>query len=139
MIIVTLFTLKGMLRWLIQRIKAVLLYIVYVILFVDTVNTKIKACNALNAMIVKAVNATVKTHPHIPAHNFLNIQLIFNPQKVLERLYHQCYICQYCRYKTRISNAFNDIYVDTVDTKHIHTFLPITFLIFNQFSIHKKF
>ena len=35
--------------------------------------------------------------------------------------------------------AFNAIYVDTVDTKHIHMFLPITFLIFNQFSIRKKF
>ena len=53
--------------------------------------------------------------------------------------YHQYYICRYCRYKTRISNAFNAIYVDTVNTKHIHTFLPITFLIFNGFSIHKKF
>ena len=31
------------------------------------------------------------------------------------------------------------IYVDTVNTKHIHRFLPITFLMFNQFSIHKKF
>ena len=38
-----------------------------------------------------------------------------------------------------ISNAFNAIYVDTVDTKHIYTFLPITFLIFNGFSICKKF
>ena len=38
-----------------------------------------------------------------------------------------------------ISNAFNAIYVDTVDTKHIHTFLPITFSIFNGFSIRKKF
>ena len=45
---------------------------------------KIKACNALNAMFVETVNTTVKTHPHIPAHNFLNIQPIFNPQKVLE-------------------------------------------------------
>ena len=61
-----------------------LLYIVYGILFVDTVDMKIKACNALNAMFVETVNTTVKTHPHIPAHNFLNIQLIFNPQKVLE-------------------------------------------------------
>ena len=57
-----------------------LLCIEYGILFVDTVNTKIKACKALNA-----------------------------------------------------------IYVDTVDTKHIHTFLLITFLIFNGFSICKKF
>ena len=53
--------------------------------------------------------------------------------------YHQYYICQYCLYKTRISNAFNAIYVDTVDTKHIHTFLSITFLILNGFSIRKKF
>ena len=83
MIIVTLSvvcTLKGMSRWLIQRIKAMLLCIEYGILFVDTVDTKIKACNALNA-----------------------------------------------------------IYVNTVNTKHIHTFLPITFLIFNGFLIHKKF
>ena len=61
-----------------------LLCIEYGILFVDTVNTKIKACNALNAMFVKTVDTTVKTHPHIPAHNFLNIQWIFNLQKVLE-------------------------------------------------------
>ena len=40
-------------------IKAMLLYIVYGILFVDTVNTKIKACNALNAMFVKTVDILV--------------------------------------------------------------------------------
>ena len=73
-----------MLRWLIQRIKAMLLCIEYGILFIDTVDTKIKAYNALNAMLVETVDTTVKTHPNIPAHNFLNIQLIFNPQKVLE-------------------------------------------------------
>ena len=149
MIIVTLSvvcTLKGVSRWSIQRIKAMLLCIEYVIFFVDTVDTKIKACNALNAMFFETVDTTVKTHPHIPAHNFLNIQQIFNPQKSFGKLrlrdfqpYHQYYICRHCRYKTRISNAFNAIYVDTVDTKHIHTFLPITFLIFNGFSIRKKF
>ena len=53
--------------------------------------------------------------------------------------YHQYYTCRHCRHKTMISNAFNAIYVDTVDTKHIHTFLPITFLIFNGFSIRKMF
>ena len=61
-----------------------LLYIMYGILFVNTVDTKIKACNALNAMFVETIDTTVKTHPHIPAQNFLNIQPIFNPQKVLE-------------------------------------------------------
>ena len=77
-------TLKGMSRWLIQRIIAMLLCIEYGILFGDTVDTKIKACNALNVVFVETVDTTVKTHPHIPAHNFLNIQWIFNPQKVLE-------------------------------------------------------
>ena len=83
MIIVTLsvvHTLKGMSRLLIQRIKAMLLCIVYAMFFVNTVDMKIKACN-----------------------------------------------------------AFNAIYVNTVNTKHIHTFLSITFLIFNRFSIRKKF
>ena len=41
--------------------------------------------------------------------------------------------------KIKARNAFNAIYVNTADTKYIHTFLPITFLIFNRFSIHKKF
>ena len=36
-----------------------LLYIVYGILFVNTVNTKIKACNALNAMCVETVDTGV--------------------------------------------------------------------------------
>ena len=71
-------------RWSIQRIKAMLLSIEYGILFVDTVDTKIKTYNALNAMFVETVHTTVKTHPHIPAHNFLNIQQIFNLQKGLE-------------------------------------------------------
>ena len=61
-----------------------LLCIEYAMLFVDTVDMKIKARNALNAMFVETVDTTVKTHPHIPAHNFLNIKPIFNPQKGLE-------------------------------------------------------
>ena len=52
-----------------------LLCIEYGILFVDTVDTKIKACNALNAMFVETVDTTVKTHPHIPVHITF---LIFN-------------------------------------------------------------
>ena len=50
-----------------------LLCIEYGILFVDTVDTKIKACNTLNPMFVETVDTAVKTHPHICAHNFLNI------------------------------------------------------------------
>ena len=36
-----------------------------------------------------------------------------------------------CENSTLYTVASNTIYVDTVDTKHIHTFLPIIFLIFN--------
>ena len=71
-------------RWSIQRIKAMLLYIVYGIFFVDIVDMNIKARSALNAIFVETVDTTLKTHLHIPAHNFLNVQLIFNPQNVLE-------------------------------------------------------
>ena len=49
-------TVKGMSRWLIQMIKAMLLCIEYGILFVDTVNMKIKACNALNAIFHDTLN-----------------------------------------------------------------------------------
>ena len=95
-----------MLRWSIQRINAMLLCIVYAILFVNIVDMKIKARNALNAMLVGIVNATVKTHPHIPTHNFLNIQSIFNLKKVLEswdwgifKYTIKYYICWHCWYK----------------------------------------
>ena len=40
-------------------IKAMLLYIVYGILFVNTVNMKIKLCNALNAMFVETADTLV--------------------------------------------------------------------------------
>ena len=49
-------TVKGMSRWSIQRIKAMLLCIEYDIFFFDTVNMKIKVCNALKAMFVKTVD-----------------------------------------------------------------------------------
>ena len=83
-----------------------LLCIEYGILFVNTVDMKIKACNALNAMFVKTVNTTVKTHPHIPVHNFLNIEPIFNLKKVLES------------WDWGLStHIINTIYVNTVNTR----------------------
>ena len=52
-----------------------------------------------------------------------------------------CMLCMLTllRQSIKACNAFNAMYVHTVDTKQIHTFLPITFLIFNQFLIPKKF
>ena len=99
----------------------------------------------MHSMLYRSKQSTQYISTHF-CPNFLNIQLIFNLPKVLESwdwgLFNHTikyYICQYCQYKTRISNTFNAIYVDTVNTKHIHTFLPITFLIFNRFSICKNF
>ena len=43
----------------IQRIKAMLLCTEYGIFFVNTVDTKIKACNVLNAMFVETVDTLV--------------------------------------------------------------------------------
>ena len=62
--------------------SAIVYYVWYLVC--QHCHMKIKAHNALNAMFVETVDTTVKTHTHIPAHNFLNIQPIFNPQKVLE-------------------------------------------------------
>ena len=52
-------TLKGMLRLSIQRIKTMLLCMVYAMLFVNTVDTKIKACNGFNAIYVDTVDTVV--------------------------------------------------------------------------------
>ena len=51
--------LKGMLRQSIQKIKAMLLCIEYGILFDNTVDMKINASNAFNAMFVDTVNTGV--------------------------------------------------------------------------------
>ena len=56
-----------------------------------------KGCNA---MYVEDVEDGKRTYTHIFAHNFLNIQLIFNPQKVfrswdLELLNHTIKYCVY--------------------------------------------
>ena len=95
-------TLKGMLRWSIQRIKVMLLCIVYAMLFVDTVDTGF--CGTYTALYTG-----VKT--------LLCIQW---PQLL--------YISILSTLGTSISISFNAIYIKAVDTKHIHTFLPINFL-----------
>ena len=109
-------TLKGMSRWSIQMIKAMLLCIEYGILFVDTVDTKIKAYNALNAMFVETVL------------NFLNIQRIFNPQKVLESWDSGLF-----------NHTINTIHVHTVDTRQgtlMHSMLFLSTLSIQNTSTH---
>ena len=77
-------------------IKAMLLYIVYGILFVNTVDMKIKACNALNAMFVKTVDTLVFVA--------LTQHLIQSTMR--------------CENSTLYTVASNTIYVDTVNIRH---------------------
>ena len=105
---------------------------------------RIKALHAFNAMYVDTVNTK-----HI--HTFLHITfLIFNWFSIWKQFWNTetlgfsiissntIYMLILLIWVISISNAFNAMYVDTVITKHIHTFLPITFLIFNWFWIQKK-
>ena len=135
-------------RWSIQRIKAMLLCIEYGILFVLS-ETKIKACNLAKYIMLCLSRLSILLSKHI--HTFLPITfLIFNGFSICKKFWKaethkgfstipsilymstlltqdkdlkciQCYLCR------------------TVDTKHIHTFKPITFLIINGFSVRKKF
>ena len=114
-------------------------------LYMSTLSTLgISISNAFNAIYVDTVDTK-----HI--NTFLPITfLIFNGFSIRKKFWKaetqgfstiksMLYMLTLLTLGISISNAFNAIYVDTVDTKHINTFLPITFLIFNGFSIHKKF
>ena len=50
---------------------------------VEDVEDRSNTHKGCNAMYVEDVKDGKRTYTHIFAHNFLNIQLIFNPQKVL--------------------------------------------------------
>ena len=74
-----------------------------------------------------------KEHTHIFAHNFLNIQSIFNPKKSFEKLrlrafqpYHQIlYILKHVKYvkdRSNIPKGCNTMYVEDVkDGKRTYT------------------
>ena len=51
---------------------------------VEDVKDRSSTLKGCNAMYVKDVEDRKRTYTHIFAHNFLNIQLIFNPEKVFE-------------------------------------------------------
>ena len=53
-------------------------------IYVEDVKGRSNTPKGCNAMYVEDVEDGKRTYTHIFAHNFLNIQPIFNPQKVLE-------------------------------------------------------
>ena len=71
--------------WSVEDVRDIILIFfecnaIYVKDIQDRSNTP-KGCNA---MYVKDIKDEKRTYTHIFAHNVLNIQLIFNPEKVLE-------------------------------------------------------
>ena len=68
------------------RLRALQPYhpILCILKHVKDVKDRSNAPKGCNAMYVKDVEDGKRTYRHIYAHNFLNIQPIFNPQKVLE-------------------------------------------------------
>ena len=67
---------------------------------VEDVEDRSNAPKGCNAMYVEDVEDGKRTYTHIYAHNFLNIQSIFNPKKVLESwdLELSNHTIQYCVY-----------------------------------------
>ena len=53
-------------------------------IYVEDVEDRSSTLKGSNAMYVKDVKDRKRTYTHIFAHNFLNIQPIFNPENVLE-------------------------------------------------------
>ena len=53
-------------------------------IYVEDIEDRSNTPKACNAMYVEDVKNGKRTYTHIFAHNFLNIKLIFNPEKVLE-------------------------------------------------------
>ena len=113
MIIVTLSvvcTLKGISRHSIQRIKAMLLCIEYGILFVGTVNRKIKVCNALNAMFVDTVNTGICTLKG------MSRELIQRIKAMLLCIEYGILLVDTVDRKIKVCKALNTMFANTVDT-----------------------
>ena len=83
-------------------------------------------------------------------HTFLSITLLilngFSIQKKFWTDENQSFLtisnrqaCRYSRYRHKICNVFNAMLCQYSRYKHVYTFLSITLLIFNGFSIRKKF
>ena len=138
-------TLKGMSRWSIQKIKAMLLCIVYGILFVDTRRYEDQSTPCIECYVCRDCRYTVVcgsyTTPYTEYYEVgklystlykmpsrLNIQPNFNPQKVLESWDWGLF-----------NHTINTIYVDTVDTGQgslMHSMLSMLTLSIQNTSTH---
>ena len=68
--------------WHVEDVRdVILIFFVWNAIYVEDVEDR---SNTHNAMYVEDVEDGKRTYTHLFAHNFLNIQPICNPQKVLE-------------------------------------------------------
>ena len=71
--------------WHVKNVKNVIqIFFEYNAIYVEDVQDRSTTLTGCNAMYVKYVKDGKRTCTHILSHNFLSIQLIFNPEKVLE-------------------------------------------------------
>ena len=87
--------------WYVEDVRdVILIFFECNAIYVEDVEDRSNLPKCCNAMYVEDVEDGKRTYRHIYAHNFLNIQPIFNPQKVLESwdLELSNYTIQYCVY-----------------------------------------
>ena len=77
-----------------------------------------------NAIYVKYVEDGRRTYTHIFVHNFLNIQLIFNPQKVCIKINIMEHLDQW---KFRVSILIKKYFITKVIKIYLRGILPQTF------------
>ena len=71
--------------WHVQNVgDVILIFSEYNTIYVEDVKDISNTPKGCNAMYVEDIEDVKRTYTHIFAHNFLNIQPIFNPQRVLE-------------------------------------------------------
>ena len=122
----------------------ILIFFVWNAIYVKDVKDK---SNTHNAMYVEDVEDGKRTYTHIFAHNFLNIPLIFNLQKVLESWDLELFnhTIKYCVYESMLKmSKIDQIHIRAVmlcmskmskmGKEHTNTFLLKT--IFHIFDIH---
>ena len=71
--------------WHVEDVRdVILIFFEWNAIYVKDVEDRSNTPEGCNALYVEDVKDGKRTHTHIFAHNFLNIQPIFNPKKVLE-------------------------------------------------------
>ena len=70
--------------WHVKDVRdVILIFLEFNAIYVEDVKDRSNTSKGCNAMYVEDANDGKRTYTNIFAHNFLNIQPIFNPQKVL--------------------------------------------------------